>query len=312
MKSYTHFTLEERECLRIKLSEGKSLRKIAFELGRNVSTISRELARNGKKDGSYNAYWGWSMYRYRRKKCVRHLRLIVDEKLREFVMECLDKYWSPEIIAARWQGKPLSHATIYRALKAELLPGYTERTHLRRRGKRKYCRGDSRTIRPEHTIHQRPQVVNQRGRIGDWEGDTVLGAPGKGGLVSLVERHSRYLTMALIPNKEAATVEKVVCRALTDFLPVKSITLDNGSEFANFREFEKALDTTVYFTDTRSPWQRGSNENINGLIRFFFPKGTDFREVSTEQVDLVIFLINSRPRKCLGWLSPLELLECCT
>ena len=154
-------------------------------------------------------------------------------------------------------------------------------------------------------------MINERGRIGDWEGDTVLGAPGKGGLVTMVDRRSRYLQMSLLPNKEAATVEKVVCRILTNYLPVESITLDNGSEFANFREFEKALDATVYFTDTHSPWQRGSNENINGLIRFFFPKCTDFRSVSPNQVDLVLHLINNRPRKCLGWLSPLEFLECC-
>jgi len=240
------------------------------------------------------------------------LRLEIDKPLREFVTECLGKYWSPEIIAARWQGKSLSHATIYRALKAKLLCGYTEYSHLRRRGKRKYCRGDNRTIRPDNTIHERPQVTQERGRIGDWEGDTVLGAPGKGGLVTMVERRSRLLKMALIPNKEAATVKKVVCRTLGGYLPVKSITLDNGSEFANFREIEKELNTTVYFTDTRSPWQRGSNENINGLIRFFFPRGTDFQSVSPQQVDCVLFLINTRPRKCLGWLSPLEFLGCCT
>lgn len=312
MKSYSHFTLEERECLRIKLTEGKSLRQIAFELGRNVSSISRELARNQKKDGSYNAYRGWSMYRFRRKKCVRPYRLETDDELRKFVMKGLDQYWSPQIIAARWQGQPFSPTTIYRALKQKRLPDYSERKHLRRRGILKYCRGDNRTIHPEHTIHERLEIIKERARIGDWEGDTVLGGPGKGGLVTVVERKSRYLEMALIANKEAATVEKVMCSALSGCVPVKSITLDNGSEFANFRRIEKTLNATVYFADAHSPWQRGSIENINGLIRFFFPKGTDFRTVSQQQVNQVLFLINNRPRKCLGWLSPVEFLNCCT
>jgi IS30 family transposase len=314
MQSYHHITLEERESLRIKLSERKSLRQIAGEMGRNVSSISRELSRNRKKDGSYNAYWGWSQYRVRRKKSVRRYRLEKDEALLRFVMEGLDKYWSPEIIAAKWSGRPFSPTTIYRALKQKRLPGYSEREHLRRRGILKYCRGDNRTIRPDHTIHDRPEVIDTRARIGDWEGDTVLGGPGKGGLVTAIERKSRYLEMALIANKEAATVEKVMCCALNGPLPVKSITLDNGSEFANFRRIEQTLKTTIYFADTHSPWQRGSNENINGLIRFFFPKGTDFRAVTHEQVNQVLFLINNRPRKCLGWLAPVDFIskKCCT
>lgn len=118
--------------------------------------------------------------------------------------------------------------------------------------------------------------------------------------------------MTLIADKKAATVEKAMCYILNGTLPVESITLDNGSEFANFRHIEKALKTTIYFTDTHSPWQRGTNENINGLIRFFFPKGTDFKNVTLEKLNDVLALINNRPRKCLGWLSPVEFLNCCT
>lgn len=313
MKSYTHFTMEERECLRIKLTEGKSMRQIARELGRNVSSVSREYARNKKKDGSYNAYWGWSQYRHRRKKCVRRYLLEKDKELCEFVMQGLDQYWSPEIIAARWEGRSFSPSTIYRALKQKRLIGYSERGHLRRHGIRKYCRGDNRSIHPEHSIHERPEWINERSRIGDWEGDTVLGGPGKGGLVTLVERRSRYLKMALIGDKQAATVEQRLYQALHgDNIPVESITFDNGSEFANFRSIEKTLEATVYFADTHSPWQRGANENVNGLIRFFFPKGTDFRTVSEMDVLRVMTLINNRPRKCLAWLSPSEFLRCCS
>lgn len=312
MKSYTHFTSEERECLRIKLVEGKSLRQIADELGRNVSSVSRELARNRKKDGSYNAHWSWSLYRHRRKKSVRPHRLDVDMPLRVFVLEGLNQYWSPQIIAARWTGRSFSPSTIYRALKEKRLAGYSERQHLRRRGILKYCRGNNRTIHPDHTIHERPAEIDLRARIGDWEGDTILGGPGKGGILTMVDRKSRCLKMALVANKEAGTLEQAMCRAAHGALPILSITLDNGSEFANFRRIEKALNTTVYFADPHSPWQRGSNENINGLIRFFFPKGTDFRGVTHRQIDDVTLLINNRPRKCLGWLSPLEFLQRCT
>ncbi len=137
MRSYEHFTLDERESLRIKQTEGKSLRQIAQELDRNVSSISRELKRNGNKDGTYNAWRGVSLYLYRRKNSRRQLRIETDEALRHFVIKGLDQYWSPEIIAAKWNeisSQHVSHSTIYAVLKRKALTGYTERNHLRRRG----------------------------------------------------------------------------------------------------------------------------------------------------------------------------------
>jgi len=312
MKSYIHFTPEERECLRIRLGEGTSMRSAALELGRNVSSVSRELSRNTRENGTYSTHAAGVLYRKRREKCVRRRRLEADASLRSFVEDSMDKYWSPMAISERWKGKPVGHCTIYRALKAGALPGYSEKTHLRRRGKRKYCRGDSCTIKPDCTIHERPTEANLRARIGDWEGDTVLGPPGQGGLLTMNDRKSRCLRMELLPCKDSRTVAAAVCRALSRGLPVRSITFDNGSEFARFREMEKALGTRVYFADAHSPWQRGSVENVNGLVRFFFPKGTDFRKVTPERVALVERLINERPRECLGWLSPKEFLECCT
>jgi IS30 family transposase len=312
MKSYKHFTEEERECLHTMRIEGRSLRNTALKLGRSVSSVSRELARNTQCNGTYSPRKAATLYRERRKECVRRKRLHADKDLRSFVERSLDDFWSPQIIAERWKGLPVGHSTIYRALKAEMLPGYTEKSHLRRRGKRKYCRGDSRTIKPDRTIHQRPAAADLRGRIGDWEGDTVLGAPGKGGILTMIDRKSRYLKMELILCKEAETVSAAVCRLLSSGMPAKTITFDNGSEFARFREMEKALGIEVYFADTHSPWQRGSVENVNGLVRFFFPKGTDFKEVTPERVAFVEHLINNRPRKCLGWLSPEEFLKCCT
>ena len=127
----------------------------------------------------------------------------------------------------------------------------------------------------------------------------------------MIDRKNRYLKMDLISCKEAETVWKAICRILSSGLAARTITFDNGSEFARFREIEKTLGARVYFADTHSPWQRGSIENVNWLVRFFFPKGTDFRKVAPERVAFVDGLINDRPRKCLGWLSPREFLGCC-
>jgi IS30 family transposase len=146
----------------------------------------------------------------------------------------------------------------------------------------------------------------------------VYGGIGKGCLVTLVDRRSRMLYAAKSLSRDSSMIEQAFKTALGD-TPVKTITLDNGSEFSRFAHIEKNHDTTVYFADPHSPWQRGSNENINGLVRFFFPKGTDFRAVSDDDVSSVVSLINNRPRKCLNWLSPIEFLNllnncefCCT
>lgn len=317
MQPYKHFTLVERENLRIKLQEGKSLRHIARELGRSASSISRELKRNRNKNGDYNAWRGCSLYIYRRKKCRRKKRYDVDEKLRLFTQECLTKYWSPEIIVAKWKekepGAKLSHCTIYSAIKTGMLPKYPANRFLRRRNIIKYKRGNNQTIRPQHVIHERPEEANNRERIGDWEGDTVRGAIGKGSLVTCVDRKSRYLVSTIVQDMRAATISKAIYK-LFEKIPVKTLTLDRGSEFADFRKMEENLGAPIYFADPYSPWQRGSNENVNGLIRFFFPKGTDFKKVAPSQLAYVVELINTRPRKCLGWLSPLEVLkaQCCT
>lgn len=316
MKPYTHFTLAERESLRIMLSDGKSMRAMARILGRNVSSVSRELKRNCSKRG-YNAWWSTSLYIFRRKKCRRKERFLVDNELITFVGEGLSKYWSPEIITIKWKqlhlGAKLSHSTIYRALKRKLIAGYRAEAHLRRRNRLKYKKGDNRTIRPENEIADRPVSANNRDRIGDWECDTVHGSRGKGFLVTCVDRKSRYLAAAVSPDRTPSNTNAAIFQSLAA-KPVHTLTFDRGSEFAGFREIETALGTTVYFADPHSPWQRGSNENINGLLRFFFPRGTSFLAVDQEYLDTVLYLINSRPRKCLGWLSPADVFfsKCCT
>lgn len=321
MKSYTHFTLSERICLQQLLSEGKSYRNIAKILGRSPSSISREVKRNfSKKKNRYNAWRATTLYIIRRRNCVRTHIIQPNTHLYEYIVECFNQYWSPEIIANRckMQGLNVCTATIYRALKEKRLLGISRKTHLRRHGKkiakdRKNCC----SIHPIHTIHERPEIVETKARFGDFEGDTVYGGIGKGCAVTFVDRKSKLLIATIAPNREKETIRKAFKNAfalMEHNIPIETITLDNGSEFADFLNIEKDLQTTIYFADPHSPWQRGLNENTNDILRFFYPKGTNFLNVSEEEFQNVIHLINCRPRKCLGYLSPLEFLakKCCT
>lgn len=320
MQSYTHFTLSERENLRILLEQGKGLRQIARELGRNPSTVCREMKRNGKRDGSYNAWWGTSLYLGRRKHCRRHYRLQDDPALEAFVISKLNCFWSPEIIVVKWKQEhpnaKLSSSTIYTALRKKRLPGCSEREYLLRRGKHRFkSTGNTglNPVNPDHTIREWTAQIKSRSRFGDWECDTIRGGLGKGYLVTCVDRMSRYVALGSLPGKRSkAETMQAMCQAL-DGLPVGSLTMDNGTEFAGHRQIAERLHTTIYFADKGCPWQRGSNEHVNGLLRFFFPKGCDLRNVGQEELKRVESLLNNRPRKCLGWLSPIDFLaKCCT
>lgn len=161
------------------------------------------------------------------------------------------------------------------------------------------------SIQPDRIIPDWPEAIRLRLRIGDWEGDTIYGGVGKGLLVSLVDRKSRFVRIGLLKSRNAELTGEVVERLLHG-LPVESISFDNGSEFSQFHKIEKALNTLVYFAEPHKPWQRGTNENTNDMIRFFFPKGFDFRTVTDEDVQAVEDLLNDRPRMCLGWKSPRE------
>ncbi len=318
MRSYHHFTLTERESLAKMREEGQSLRAIARAMGRHPSSISRELMRNGTKSKQgYTPYWGVTLYLQRRKKSRRKQRYETDTELAEYTKECLRKYWSPGIIVIKWKslhpGAKLSEDTIYRALARGLIEGYKPEQYLRRRGRLKYKRGNSSPIRNERRISERPEEANERSRIGDWEGDTIWGKNQESYLLTCVDRKSRYVKAVIMKNKSSQTTNEAMKQLLGDEC-VHSLTLDRGAEFAGFGEMEKELDTQVFFADPHAPWQRGTNENINGLLRFFFPAKTDFLEVTQEELDAVLSLINDRPRKCLGWLSSADvfLSPCCT
>ena len=321
MKSYTHFTLFERSCLQEFLKEGKSFREIAKLMDRSPSSISREVKRNfSQKKKLYNAWRATTLYIVRRKNCVRTPAIKPDSDLYLMIKDCLKKYWSPEITAhhCKENGCSISFSTIYKAVRTGMFQDITPKTHFRRKGKKKHAKhGNHATIHPEHTIHDRPSIVDQYLRLGDWEGDTVCGAKNKSCLVTQVDRKSKLLTAAISPDHTKSEVRKATKRAfelLETSMPIHTITLDNGSEFADFKGIEEDLGTTVYFADPHSPWQRGLNENTNDMIRFFFPKGTDFSLISETELLNVISIINSRPRKCLGYLSPLDFIskKCCT
>ena len=319
MSSYTHFTLEERKYLQQLLSEGKSLRKIAAILERSPSSVSREIARNRTrsqpKHKPDNPYW-YNHWRAqilaigrRRNQCRRALQPGSQEW--EFIVNGLLQYWSPEAICGRWsrehpECRKLSISTLYRYVKQQRFPSITPKKHLRRRGKRKQTRNANyNSVQPDRIIPEWPEEIRGRTRIGDWEGDTVYGSIGKGLLVSMVDRKSRYLCAGLLASRNAEETNRVIEQLLND-KPLKSISLDNGSEFSQFRELEDLMKTVVYFAEPHKPWQRGTNENTNDILRFFFPKGFDFHSLSQDDLDVVLDLINKRPRKCLDWLSPFE------
>lgn len=317
--SYKHFTLEERKNLQKLLSEGLSMRKIAAILEKSPSTISREIKRNrakykphGKSDNKYwYNYWrAQTLYICRRREQHRQA-LQPDTEEWNYIITGLRKYWSPEIISKKWhklypEKKKLCTSTIYRYIKLGKLPGITAKANLRRRGKRSLPRNSCyNTIQPDRIIPEWSEEIRNRIRIGDFEGDTVYGGVGKGLLVTLVDRKSRYLRMGLLKSRNAKETREVIERLLKD-IPVKSISLDNGSEFAEFRQLEQNLNTPVYFAEPHKPWQRGTNENTNDIVRYFFPKGFDFRTVTDEDIQFVEDLINERPRICLDLKSPKE------
>ena len=312
MRVYTHLTLSEREYLEVSLKNGKSLRQIAAALGRSPSTISREIRRNWSKKANRYHHWNANnCYKHRRKRCHRKNNLTRNPAAFAFVLEKLLQFWSPEIIAGRWNkdhSDKISLRSIYRAVRAGAFPGVKASTHFRRKGKLYANQKKSYTRFFDSSIHDREKIVDLRGRLGDFEGDTVYGSVGKGYLVTAVDRRSRFTVAAIARDKTIESTNAAFLEAFRreNLFDPLTLTLDNGTEFLGFKELERATGLKVYFADPHAPWQRGSNENVNGLLRFFFPRGTDFSKVSDLQLASVLHLINHRPRKCLGFLSPYE------
>ena len=306
MSCYHHLTIAEREKLYAFFLSGYSMRKIAALLGRSPSTISRELRRNPE----YLPCDAQSRYLQRRKHCVRK-PVLADPQLHADVHFWLGyMFWSPEQIANRLkhEGKAfVSTSTIYRALDSGLLQD-TLRYYLRFKYK---THGKSKkSVRKcfARSIEQRPEAANSRSELGHWEGDTIVSRKSKTVIATLVDRKSRYLTAGKVRSKEAADVRQVVVHLLKKTgLPVKSITFDQGTEFAESAKMEQALTAPVFFSHPHSPWERPTNENTNGLLRQFIPKHRDLGDVSDEDLSRIVSLMNLRPRKCINWLTPFEM-----
>lgn len=322
MCHYTHFTTEERESLLILKKIGKSITEIAKELNRSKSTISRELKRNSVK-GIYSACVADAAYKARRKRCKRH-KLLENKELKATVQRLIiEQHWSPEEIAGRLKLEnskfQISYGTIYRGIYSGMLEthklAHRERgivRKLRHKGKRRKKAGEVETrgkIVISNPIDKRPDEANNRSAPGHLEADTVLGKRGSECIVTVVDRMLRFAWIERSPSKSADDVTAAIFRIL-EKLPkgyVKSITPDRGKEFANHAIITEATAIEFYFPPPHSPWARGTNENFNGLLREFIPKRRDISAFSDDQLNDFAIKLNSRPRKCLGWKSPLEL-----
>ncbi len=317
-----HLSSRERYAIEQLLLYGCSKREIGRRLCRHHSVICREVDRNGALEmGVYVGEWADHRALERRRR-ARHHRRWHHGRLRAYVFSGLRADWSPEQISGRLTlehpgdgGMRIAPETVYQWVYRERAGGgalYTHlrRGHKRRRRQRRYGSGRGR-IAGRVGIRARPAVVGTRRRFGDWEGDLVEGGKGMGVLVTLLERRSRYLLGERLASKHAGPTAVAIVSLLAALPPRwrRTLTLDNGKEFAAFKDIEAGSGIAVYFADPYAAWQRGANENANGLIRQYLPKGMDMRALSKPQLAKTLERINNRPRKCLGYKTPSEVLR---
>jgi len=289
---------------------GYPISKMANDIKAHRSTIYREIKRN-KLRKSYNPKIANEMTIMRRKYSKKKKRLTM--KMKIFIRDKLQKSWSPEQIYGYCKKNAIdmiSHETIYRFIALDRLYGGGLYKHLRRKGKkRRYGNLQKRyPVKNRVSIDCRPKIVSERTRTGDWEADLIVGKDHKGAIVTLVDRKSRYVLAKLIPNKTAINTEKAIIELLSPIKKsVHTITFDNGGEFANHEKIAKILNAKTYFAHPYSSWERGTNENTNGLIREFIPKKTPFKLITEEYLREVISKINRRPRKVLGFDLPITI-----
>jgi IS30 family transposase len=316
--SYTHFSEHERYVIYHLKLYGLSLREIGRRLGRHHTNISREIKRNGFPHAVY--YHGVSQpMADKRARQPRHHRRQSNKRLYNYVTHRIRQDWSPDEISKRLkidypnnEQMRCSIETIYQWTYRDAQAGGDLYTHLRRfhkkrRKQRKY--GTGRGLIPGRvSISERPSIVDERSRFGDWEGDTVEGCKGSGGMATHVERSSRYLIAARLIDKTANifTSQSIKAFRVVPHALRHTLTLDNGKENARFQTLEKKTGLAVFFADPYSSWQRGTNENTNGLLRQYFPKGSNFKSMTDETLAEAVRKINHRPRKCLGYRTPHE------
>jgi len=323
-RSVQHLTIEEREEIRVGLSEKLSIRAIARKLNRSPSTISREVNRNrGRRwykaiDADRRAW--------RAAKRPKDCALASNPPLRKIVIAKLKLDWSPEQISG-WletnmglcKSMQISHVTIYKTLYVRsnkaldhALCEHLRRSHKMRQGKHHSRSGDRGTINIVKgvSIHKRPKSIDHREFIGHWEGDLVTGS-GNTHIATLVDRKTRFTLILKLPGKDSASVNNALISTFNQ-LPVtmkKTLTWDRGMELAKHTEFTKKTNIPVYFCDPQSPWQRGTNENTNSLIRQYLPKKTCLAQYSQNDLKEISSRLNDRPRKTLKYKTPKEMME---
>ena len=312
--SYKHLAREERFLIYMLLQVGCSLRRIARMLGRSPSTVCREVKRNGGKRG----------YRYKQadetaKRRRREASSVPRKMTREIwamIKELLTRRWSPEQICGRLRLRNVAEISprwVYHHIWADREAGGTLYLYLRRRGKKPNRRGrdgSGRGLIPGRVdISQRPKEVEGKNRVGDLEADTIVGPGRRGALVSLVDRASKFTYLRKVGAKTAQEVGDAIVRCLEPVREfVHTITADNGKEFSGHARVSEELCAGFYFATPYHSWERGLNEHTNGLVREYFPKKRDLREVDPEEVARVEDLLNTRPRKALGYRAPCEVL----
>lgn len=327
MTTYHHLSPEERALIMLEDQRGSSIRSIALRLHRSPSTVSRELQRNQTVKDNYCATRAAQAYQSRRKRSVKPKKLIHNRGLCDIVeAHLIQRKWSPEQISAtlkeRFPGQnsmQVSPETIYAHIYAypkgelrKLLKQSLRRAKSKRgpRGSKDSCYSSLKVA--EHQLFcNRPETVNTREIAGHWEGDLIVGAMNKSCVGTLVERKTGYLLLSKMQSKSAQHVREgfeARMATLPEFLRL-SMTYDRGAEMAQHPLMTKHLNLVIYFADRNAPWQRGSSENINGLIRQFLPKGEDLSVYTQAELDHIAWLLNTRPRKRYGFKSPQQMIE---
>lgn len=318
--THKQLSVEEREEIQNGMWRKESIRSIARRLGRSHSSIVREINKNIPAQRKYTPRLANERALVKRKSRGRTDRL-KNETVRQYVIDHLKQRWSPEQIAGRMKKDgigSISHEAIYQFIYAQIhrggngwtRPGKEDlRPYLRRKQKKRQPHGSRKGQRifkmKGPSIETRPIVVDLRSRIGDWEGDTVESKDHAPGVNTLLERKSGIFLVTKVRDKTSAATKEAVVERLTN-LPVHTLTTDNGSENQRWEEIEESLGIDCFFAHPYCSGERGANENANGLLREYFPKGTDFREISDEEIEEVEYRLNSRPRKRLDWRTPLE------
>jgi len=309
MKEYTQLAIEQRYQIYAFRKAGKTLEAIGKEIGYSESTVSRELKRNKGLRG-YRPDQANQLAKDRKSQAEKLIKMT--KKLKATIEELVKKDWSPEQVSGYlriYKNIKISHERIYQHILVDKKNGGSLYKHLRTKSKRykkRYGSTDRRgAIKNRKSIDERPKIVDEKTRMGDWEVDTVIGKNHKGALVTIVERVTKLTLIAHVPQKTASYVGHAMIQLLLPFKnSVCTITSDNGKEFAYHEQISEIINSDFYFAHPYSSWERGLNENTNGLIRQYLPKKSCMKEISQENVNSIMEKLNSRPRKSLNFDTP--------